>query len=40
MENGDNIVCIYNDDNYNIADIMLKIYSEFAENELKKEFKI
>ena len=39
MENIDNLICIYNDDKDNIKNIMLKIYSEFVENELKAEFK-
>lgn len=39
MENVNNLVCIYSDDNTDIKNIMLKIYSEFTENELKEEFK-
>lgn len=39
MENIDNLVCIYNDDNDDIKNIMLKIYSEFVETELKEKFK-
>lgn len=38
MENK-NLICIYNEMENNIEDIILKIYSQFVENELKEEFK-
>lgn len=38
MEKNNNLVCIYNEKESNIEDIMSKIYSEFVENELKSEF--
>ena len=38
MEN-DNLICIYNETENNIEDIILKIYSQFVENELKEAFK-
>lgn len=38
MENN-NLICIYNETGKNIEDIILKIYSEFIENELKEEFR-
>lgn len=34
-----NLICIYNETENNIEDIILKIYSQFVENELKEEFK-
>lgn len=39
MENIDDLICIYNETGNNIEDIMLKIYSQFVENELKEDFK-
>lgn len=39
MESVDNLVCIYNA-NDDIKNIMLKIYSDFVDNELKEEFKV
>ncbi len=39
MEKNNNLICIYNENKNNIQDIILKIYSEFVENELNKEFK-
>ncbi len=34
-----NLICIYNETENNIENIILKIYTEFIENELNKEFK-
>lgn len=39
MEKNNNLICIYNETGNSIEDIISKIYSEFIENELKKEFK-
>lgn len=39
MEKNNNLICIYNETENKLEDIILKIYSEFIENELKKEFK-
>lgn len=39
MEKNNNLICIYNENKNNIQDIILKIYSEFVEDELNKEFK-
>lgn len=39
VEKNNNLICIYNENKNNIQDIILKIYSEFVENELNKEFK-
>ena len=39
MGNNDNLICIYNETKENIEDIMLKIYSDFIDNELEKVFK-
>lgn len=38
MERNKSLICIYNETENNIEDILLKIYSEFVENELRKEF--
>lgn len=40
MGNIDNIICIYDEKKDDIENIILKIYSEFIENELNEEFKI
>lgn len=39
MENIDNLICIYNENGNNVENILLKIYIDFIENELNKEFK-
>lgn len=39
MGDSDNLICIYNKTGDNADDIMLKIYSDFVDNELEKVFK-